>query len=266
MDLGLKAKVAIVTGGGSNIGRAISGALAREGAITVIAELSEKDGQKVADQIKNAGGMAKVIKTDVTDNQSVQDMVKAVLDEFGKIDVLVNNVGWDDFTTFMEIPVERYDKYINLNFRHFLLCTRAVLPSMIERKSGRIINIGSDAGRIGEYRESIYSGCKAGVIGFSKAIAKEVGRFGITVNVVCPGATIPETDAMGEKSMFAEDWFTKFPLSTAEGQEKIAKSAYPLRRLGKAEDIANAVLSFASDAANYVTGQTLSVSGGYSML
>lgn len=268
MDLALRGKIAIVTGAGSNIGRAISLTFAREGAEVVIAELDEKQGQRVAEQAKAEGGNAMVIKTDVTDYESVKAMVNTVLQRFGKIDILVNNVGWDDFKLFLETRPERWEKYIALNFRHQLNCTHLILPHMIERRSGRIVNIGSDAGRIGEYRESIYSGCKGGVIAFSKSLAKEVGRYGITVNVVCPGATLPDPDEVGELSMFSgkdedHDVMRLFP--DQESRQRLAKQ-YPLQRLGKAQDIANAVVFLASDAASWITGQTLSVSGGYSMM
>lgn len=265
MELGLAGKTVIVTGGGSNIGRGIAVAFGEERANVTIADINEGDAQKVADQIKSGGGQAKAVKTDVTSYESVQAMVKAVLDEFGQVDVLVNNVGWDDFTPFLNITPDRFDRYLNINLRSVINCMHAVLPSMTERKSGRIVSIGSDAGRIGEFRESIYSACKAGVIGLSKVVAKEMGRYGITVNVVCPGVTLSE-ETVGENSMFRQDWFKDFPLSTPEGREKLAKTSYPLRRLGKPEDIANAVLFLASDAAGWITGQTLSVSGGYSMI
>ncbi len=268
MDLGLKDKTVIVTGGGSNIGRAISLTFAREGADVVIAELDEKQGEKVAEEARAEDGNAIVIKTDVTDYESVRAMVSAVLDRFGKIDVLVNNVGWDDFKLFLDTKPERWDKYIALNFRHQLNCIHLVLPHMMERKSGRIVNLGSDAGRVGEYRESLYSGCKAGVIALSKSVAKEVGRYGITVNVVCPGATVPVPEEVGELSMFSgkDEDHNVIGLFPDEESRKAVAKAYPLRRLGKAQDIANAVVFLASDAASWITGQTLSVSGGYTMV
>jgi 2-hydroxycyclohexanecarboxyl-CoA dehydrogenase len=268
MDYNLKDKVAIVTGGGSNIGRGIALGFAREGATVIIAELDEEQGNKVAATIKNEGGKAKVTKTDVTDYNSVQAMVKATVDEFGKVDILVNNVGWDDFTPFIENR-PKWDRYININFRSVLNGMHCVLPIMIERKQGRIVNIGSDAGRVGEPLESVYSGCKAGVIGLSKSVAKEVGRHGITINVVCPGATPGQEGEVGKFSSFYSEGETYARLKQMMPPEKealLAKQYYPLRRLGKAEDIANAVLFFASDNASFITGQTLSVSGGYSTL
>jgi len=268
MDLALKDKVVIITGGGSNIGRAISLSFGKEGANTVIAELDEPQGQKIVEEIKGQGGKAKVIKTDVTSYDSVQAMVKTVLDEFGKVDILVNDVGWDNFTPFMKTK-ENWDKWIDLNFRSVLNGIHCVLPSMMEKKYGRIVNIGSDAGRIGEFHETVYAGCKAGVIGLSKAVAREAGRYGITVNVICPGATLATEDEVGSHSLFtrgSDTWSKLEGIFSPEREEMLIKRSYPLGRLGKAQDIANAVLFFASDSAEFITGQTLSVSGGYTMM
>jgi NAD(P)-dependent dehydrogenase (short-subunit alcohol dehydrogenase family) len=264
MDLGLAGKTIIVTGGGANIGRAISLAFAREGSNVVIAELDEAQGKKVADEINamKAGGRCLVVKTDVTKLAEVEGMFKKALDEFGKVDVLVNNVGWDMVQLFTETAPEFWDKVVALNYRSDLNCIKTALPHMIERKNGSIISIGSDAGRVGEFREAVYSGCKAGVIALSKAIAKEVGRYGIRLNVVCPGVTVPSPEEIGEGSMWKGEAGKIF---TPEVQEKIARN-YPLRRLGKGGDVASAVVFLASDAASFITGQTLSVSGGYSMM
>ena len=265
MDLKLAGKTAIVTGGAANIGRAISLAFAREGANVVIAELDEAQGKKVVDvaNAMKAGGRYMVVKTDVTKLDDVKGLVKKTLDEFGKVDVMVNNVGWDILQLFTETTPEFWDKVIALNYRNQLNCIHTVLTPMIERKYGSIVNIGSDAGRVGEFREAVYGGCKGAVIALSKAIAREVGRYGIRVNVVCPGVTVPDPEEVGEKSMWAKGGIGD--AFTPEVQEKIAKG-YPLRRLGKGDDIANAVVFLASDAASFITGQTLSVSGGYSMM
>jgi 2-hydroxycyclohexanecarboxyl-CoA dehydrogenase len=222
----------------------------------------------VADLIKSQNGKAKFVKTDVTNYESVQAMVKAAVDEFGTVDIMVNDVGWDDFTPFMQNK-PKWDKYIDINFRSVLNGMHCVLPVMIEKKQGRIVNIGSDAGRLGEPLESVYSGCKAGVIGLSKSVAKEVGRYGITINVVCPGATPGQENEVGKYSSFYREGETYARLKQMMPPDKealLAKQFYPLRRLGKAEDIANAVLFFASDAASFITGQTLSVSGGYTTI
>ncbi len=263
MDLNLAGKTAIVTGGGSNIGRAIVLAFAGEKANVVIADIDEAQGQKVAKEAASLGGKSLVIKTDVTNYDSVMAMVKGTIDKFGKLDILVNNVGWAMDRLFIEKPREEWGKEVNINLWGVLNCTRAVLDHMIERKYGKIISIGSDAGRMGEYREAVYAACKGGIMALSKSLAREVGRYGINVNVVCPGVTVPENpDYAGDLSMWKGPMAQVF---TTEAQEKAAK-AYPLRRLGKPEDIAKAVIFLASDAASFITGQTISVSGGYTMM
>lgn len=263
MDLNLAGKTVIVTGGGSNIGRAIVLAFASEKSRVVIADIDEAQGQKVVKEAVALGGKVIAIKTDVTSFDSVTAMVKRIIEEFGKLDILVNNVGWTLDRLFIEKPRSELEKEVNINFWGVLNCTRAVLEHMIERKYGKIISIGSDAGRMGEYREAVYAACKGGVIALSKSLARELGRYGINVNVVCPGVTVPENpEYAGELSMWKGPMAQVF---TTEAQEKAAK-AYPLRRLGKPEDIANVVVFLASDAASFITGQTISVSGGYTMM
>jgi 2-hydroxycyclohexanecarboxyl-CoA dehydrogenase len=263
MDLSLAGKTVIVTGGGSNIGRAISLTFAREGANLVVAELKADFGEKVVQEAKalKAGGRSMVIETDVTKVDAAEAMVKKTLDEFGKIDVLVNNVGWDIMTLFVETTPDFWDKVIDINYKGVLNCTKAVLPHMIEQKSGAIVNIGSDAGRMGEYSEAVYGGCTGAVIAFTKAVARETGRYGIRLNVVCPGMTVPSDEEIGSGSM----WQVTKAQFTPEVLEKAAKS-YALRRVGKAQEVANAVVFLASDAASFITGQTLSASGGYTMM
>ena len=263
MDLALAGKAVLVTGGGSNIGRGICLAFVAEGSNVVIVDLDEDQARKVEKEANamGAGGRVLVLKTDVTKLNEVKATFEKALAEFGKVDVLVNSVGWDIPQLFTETTPELWEKIISLNYRHQINCIHTVLPHMIERKYGSIVSIGSDAGRVGEFKESIYAGCKAGVIALSKAIAREVGRYGIRLNVVCPGLTAPKAEDFGKDSM----WKDLFPVYTPEILEKAAKN-YPLRRIGKAEDIAKAVLFLASDAASFITGQTLSVSGGYSMM
>ncbi len=262
MDLGLTGKTAIVTGGASNIGRGICFTFAREGANVVIADRDEKQAKKTATEINALGaGRAIAIATDVTQTDSVEAMVKRALEDFKKIDVLVNDAAWTNDRLFVEKPRDEWEKEIDICYRGVIHCTRAVLDHMIQRKYGKIVSIASDAARVGEYREAVYAGCKAGVIAFSKSLAKEVGPHGINLNVVCPGVTPAKNeDSIGEMSM--QQWYKG--LFTPETQERM-KKAYPLRRLGTAEDIANAVVFLSSDCASYVTGQTLSVSGGYTM-
>jgi 2-hydroxycyclohexanecarboxyl-CoA dehydrogenase len=262
--LGLEGKAAIVTGGGSNIGRAIVMAFAGQGANVAIAELDEAQGAKVAREA-NALKKGKVenIETDVTNWGSVQMMVRRTLDAFGGVDILVNVVGWvkDDF--FVKKPREEWEKEISRNLWSDINCTRAVLDHMMERKYGRIISIGSDAARVGQLREVVYGGCKGALISMTKSLARELGRYGITVNVVCPGVVVPASkDFTASESMWSDDMLRIF--GTPEAQEKIVKGI-PLGRVGTAEDIANTVVFLASDRASFITGQTISVDGGYTM-
>ena len=264
MDLGLKGKTVIVTGGGSNIGRATALTFAKEGSNVVIVDLDETQGKKVASEADalKAGGRTMVIKADVTNLEQVEAMFNKTLKEFGRVDVLVNNVGWDNLMLFVETTPDFWDKIIAINYKSVLNCIRTVLPHMIEQKSGSIVSIGSDAGRMGDQREAVYAGTKGAVISLTKSVARENGRFGIRLNVVCPGATIPYSDdEVGEQSM----WKLGVGLFSDEMREKWSKS-YALRRLGTPQEVANAVVFLASDAASFITGQTLSASGGYSMM
>jgi 2-hydroxycyclohexanecarboxyl-CoA dehydrogenase len=264
VNLNLSGKTVIVTGAGSNIGRAIALAFARERSNVAVAEIDETQGGKTVAEATALGAQAVAVRTDVTRWESVQAMVRAVEERFGRVDVLVNNVGWTHDALFIEKTREEWEREIQINLWGMINCTRAVLDGMIARKAGAIVSMGSDAGRMGEFREGVYGACKAGVIALSKSIAREVGKFGIRLNVVCPGMTMPKSDEeIGALSMWqAEDnraW------RTPEMQARIAK-AYPLRRLATPEDVTGAVVFLASDAASFVTGQTLSVSGGYTMM
>jgi 2-hydroxycyclohexanecarboxyl-CoA dehydrogenase len=265
MDLNLKGKSVIVTGGGSNIGRAISLAFAREGVNLTVAEIDEGQGTKVAAEARTQGAAsATLVPTDVTRWESVQAMVRDVEDRLGRVDVLVNNVGWTYDRLFVEKERAEWEKEIQLNLWGMINCTRAVLDGMIARKAGAIVSLGSDAGRMGEFREGVYAACKAGVMALSKSLAREVGRHGIRLNVVCPGMTIPASEEdFGERSMWAAE--ANRAWSAPEMQARIAK-VYPLRRIGKPEDVAPAVVFLASDAAGFITGQVVSVSGGYTMM
>ena len=260
MDLGLTGKVVIVTGGASNLGRAITLGFAGEGARVVIADIDEAQAKKVAGEAPSGTIVAR--RTDVTDWDSVRSMAEFARSSMGAVDVLVNCAGWTIDRLFLEKPRSEWEREIAIDMWGFINCTRAVLESMVERRYGRIVSIGSDAGRMGEWREAVYSGTKASVIAMSKAIAREVGKHGITLNVVCPGL-VPGTPATsGRESMWASD---QAQLFSPEALEKAARG-YPLRRLGTPEDVVPAVLLLASDRASYITGQTLSVSGGYSMI
>jgi 2-hydroxycyclohexanecarboxyl-CoA dehydrogenase len=263
MELGLAGKTVIVTGGASNVGRGIVLAFAREGSNVVIADIDEVQGEKTADLARKQGGKVMVVKTDVTNPEQCQAMVRRTLDEFGRLDILVNCVGWIYDRLFIDKPREEWVKEVDTNYWSVINCVRAVIDHMIAQKSGKIISLASDAGKIGEYREVVYAGAKGAVIAFSKSLAREVGRYGLNINVVCLGTVPPASDEeIGAESMWRSGGL--FYKMTPEVKEKMAK-AYPLRRLGKAEDVASAVLFLASDAASWITGQAISVDGGYAM-
>ena len=262
MDLGLAGKAVIVTGGANNIGRGIALGFASEGARVLIADIDENRARLVAGE---AGGKTAAQGTDVSSWESTQAMAARAVELYGRIDVLVNCAGGTIDRLFLEKPREEWEREVAINFWGFINCSRAVLDQMVEQRSGAVVSISSDAGRMGEWRETVYSGTKAGIIAMSKSLAREVGSKGIRFNVVCPGFIPGRKDAggdFGEGSMWSGKQGEQFP---EELLEKIARS-YPLRRLGTPEDIAPAVLFLASDAASYITGQTLSVSGGYTMM
>jgi len=265
VELNLIGRSVIVTGGGSNIGRAISLAFARERVNLTIAEIDEDQGHKVAAEAQSLGAASAVlVRTDVTEWDSVRAMVRAAESRHGRVDVLVNNVGWTHDRLFVEKTRQEWEKEIQLNLWGMINCTRAVLDGMIARQAGVIVSLGSDAGRMGEFREGVYGACKAGVNALSKSLARGVGRYGIRLNVVCPGMTMPDSDEeIGGLSMWAAE--TNRAWGAPEVRARIAK-AYPLRRIGRPEDVANAAVFLASDAASFITGQTLSVSGGYTMM
>jgi 2-hydroxycyclohexanecarboxyl-CoA dehydrogenase len=260
VDLGLDGRSVLITGGASNIGRTLSLAFAQEGAHVTIADTDDAQAERV--RAEGPGGRISVRRTDVTDEHEVAATVAATLEDRGAVDVLVNCAGWTVDRLFRDKPREEWEREIAIDFWGFINCTRAVLDHMVEREYGRIVSIGSDAGRIGEWREAVYSGTKAGVIAMSKAIAREVGKHGITLNVVCPGFTPGRPETSGEGSIWGGDQGQQFSEDTLQ---KIARG-YPLRRLGTPEDLVGPVLLLASDRASYVTGQTLSVSGGYTMI
>jgi 2-hydroxycyclohexanecarboxyl-CoA dehydrogenase len=242
-------RVALVTGGARGIGRAIALALAGDGRAVAVADLLEAEAAETAREI---GDGAVAVRLDVTDAASVAAAVESIGASLGQVEVLVNNAGWDEARPFLETDEPFWDRVIDVNFKGGLRVTRAVLPGMVERGWGRLVNIGSDAGRVGSSLESVYSGAKGGVIAFTKTIAREVARSGVTANVVCPGPT---------KTAFLDR-------IAGAGGERLVDSltrAVPMRRLGEPEDVAAAVAFLASEDAGYITGQTLSVSGGLTM-
>jgi 2-hydroxycyclohexanecarboxyl-CoA dehydrogenase len=245
---GLNGRAAVVTGGARGIGRAICERLAAEGMRVAVADIDGGGALKVAGEI---GRGALGVQLDVTDSSSIRAGVGEVAARFGRIDVLVNNAGWDKVEPFVKSSEETWDKVLAINLRGPIAMTRAVLDGMVERRAGWIVSISSDAGRVGSSGEVVYSAAKAGLIGFSKALAREVARANVHVNVVCPGPTIP-------------------PLLAQVGADNpnLVQSlarAVPFGRIGEPEDLAGAVAFLASDDAAFITGQTISVSGGLTM-
>jgi 2-hydroxycyclohexanecarboxyl-CoA dehydrogenase len=262
MDLQLKGKVAIITGGGRHIGRQIALVLAQEGARVTVGDYMEDRANQVVEEIINGGGNAIGVRADVRNMEDVEAMSKIVLSKFGRIDILVNNaatlppgVGEESRgAPFIQTTKANWDDDIGVCLYGVLNCCKAVLEHMINQRSGKIVNIVSDAGRIGEPGIATYSAAKAGIVGFSKALAKEVGRYCINVNCVAPGAT-PQAGTRTEvPTDKLENWLRLYPIGSGLG------------RLGLTSDIANTVVFLCSDASVFITGQVISVSGGYSMV
>jgi 2-hydroxycyclohexanecarboxyl-CoA dehydrogenase len=250
----LQGRTAIITGSGRGMGRSAALLFAKEGAKVAVVDIREDEGKSVENEIKNAGGEALFIKTDLTKPDDIQNMVNKVMEKFGKIDILVTNAGWDEIKFFLEQDPKDWDFMIKLNLLHHAYCAKMVIPNMIENKYGKIVMCASDAGRSGNPGESIYSACKGGVMALTKTLARENGRFNITVNCVCPGIT---------DTPLAEEMSAKLPAAEKIRQAVIQQT--PLRRTAKPEEIAEAYLFFASDQTTFVTGQVLSVNGGLLM-
>lgn len=251
---GLEGKVVVVTGGGGGIGSATCLRFAEAQSRVVVADINADAAEAVAAKIRAVGGQAMSLAFDLTDFGDCNAAVEKIESEFGPIDILVNNAGWDLFVPFLKSEPDFWAKIMDINLRAVLNITHPVLSRMVERKAGRVISIASDAGRGGSSGESVYAACKAGVIAFSKTLARENSRHGITFNCVCPGVT--ET---GMLENFME---------SAGNKEKLREAftrAVPMGRLGKPEDLPGAIAFFASDEASFITGQVISVSGGLTM-
>ena len=242
-------RVAVVTGSASGIGKATAEALAGEGATVCIGDIAADKGEAVAAELRAKGRQAEYFSLDLTDRDSIAKFAAAVLKRFGRVDILVNGAGWGKTVPFVDSDDVFWEKVINLNFVGPMRLTKALLPQMFERKYGRVVSVSSDAGRVGSLGETVYSGAKAGLIGFSKGLAREGARYNVTVNVVCPGPTdTPLLAAVPEKY---RDAFIK---------------AIPMRRFGQPAEVAEAIVFFAGGNAGYITGQVLSVSGGLTMV
>jgi 2-hydroxycyclohexanecarboxyl-CoA dehydrogenase len=250
----LKNKIVIVTGGAGGIGGATCRRFAAEGAKVAVFDMNFEAATQVAQDIQAAGGQAAAFKCDITHRAEVDAAVAATEAQLGPIDVLVNNAGWDVFKPFTKTTPDQWERLIAINLTGALHMHHAVLPGMAARKSGRIVNISSDAARVGSSGEAVYAACKGGLVAFSKTIAREHARHGITVNVVCPGPT--------DTALFADY------KEGAGNPEKLLEAftrAIHLGRIGQPEDLPGAILFFASDDAAFITGQVLSVSGGLTM-
>jgi 3-oxoacyl-[acyl-carrier protein] reductase len=241
----LNGRVAIVTGAASGIGRGIAEAFAEEGAAVAVADRNEAGAGKVARRIVDRGGRATAIQVDVSDEHAVAQMVERTLADLRGIDILVNNAGIDTVSTLVEMPLAMWQEMLDVNLTSLFLCTKAVLPTMIEQRAGRIVNIGSQLGLEGTDRMVHYCAAKAGVHGFTKALAYEVAPYNVNVNAIAPGPIqTPLLDTI------PGDWLEK------------KRASIPLGRFGTVEEIAPTAVLLASDGGAYYTGATLNVSGG----
>jgi 2-hydroxycyclohexanecarboxyl-CoA dehydrogenase len=241
-------RTAVVTGAASGIGAAIAARLAAAGATVLIADVQVERGQARADALAGQGLRADFLDVDLTDRDAIDAFAAAVAQRYGAVDLLVNAAGWGQTAPFWEGTRAFWDRLLALNLVGPMHLAKALLPAMMERRRGSIVNIASDAGRVGSLGETVYSAAKGGLIAFTKSLARETARHGIRVNCVCPGPT--DTPLMAAVPDAVKDALVK---------------AIPMRRLGQPEEVADAVLYFAGDGATYVTGQVLSVSGGLTM-
>ncbi|MCC6608453.1 MAG: SDR family oxidoreductase [Burkholderiales bacterium] len=246
--MGLEGKVAVVTGAASGIGRATAEKLAAAGAHVLLGDIAAGAGKALAAQLRERGLRADFIALDVTDPSSVEAFRRDATQRAGHVDIVANVAGWGKTEPFIKNTPDFWRKVVDLNLMGPIMVTRAFIEPMIERKSGKIVTVSSDAGRVGSLGETVYSAAKGGAIAFTKGLARETARFNINVNCVCPGPTdTPLLAAVPDK---IKEAFIRVT---------------PMQRLAQPAEIADAVLFFASDAASFVTGQVLSVSGGLTM-
>jgi 3-oxoacyl-[acyl-carrier protein] reductase len=246
--LSLTDKVALVTGAAQGIGKAVALLLARNGADLIVSDINLEKAEETAKEIQAIGRRAVAIKVDVASLGDVEQMVEAVLEHFGHIDILINNAGITRDRLILRMTEEDWDAVLNINLKGTFHCTKVVIRHMSKQRNGRIVNIASVVGEMGNAGQANYSASKAGVIGFTKTIAREFAQRGINVNAIAPGyIETPMTEALPEKA-----------------KEEL-KRIIPMERLGRPEDVAEAVLFLVSEASSYITGQVLNVNGGIYM-
>ena len=244
----LKDKRVIVTGAGQGIGRSIALKMAQEGADVIIAEMNPDTGNQTKKEVEALGRKALSFPVDVADQKQVRGMVEEVLKIWGKIDILVNNAGFDRGATLLKVKEEDWDAVLGVHLKGTFNCIQAVAPHMVENGYGKIVNISSVWGKSGAISEISYSAAKAGIIGLTKSVARELGRYQVNVNVVLPGLILtPTVSKMAEKYL------------------NMIIEITPLRRAGKSEEVANVVVFLASDEASFMTGAAVEVSGGWNM-
>lgn len=247
--MNLNDKITVVTGAASGIGKATAKAFVEVGGMVYMGDLNEENGEKVAEELRAAGGKATFIRLDITDDASIAGFKDQIIGESGHLDVLANVAGWGHTEFFAESSPAGWDKEIDINLKGPMKMCHAFVPGMFEQKYGRIVNVSSDAGRVGSLAESVYAAAKGGQIAFTKALAREGARYKVAVNCICPGPT--ETPLLAD---------------TAENIQEALKKAIPMRRFGQPNEIADAILFFACERSSYCTGQVLSVSGGLTMV
>ena len=242
-------KSMVVTGAAAGIGKAIAVMAAAQGAHVVIADINEEGGEAAVSEIKAAGGTAEFHKVNLTERASIEAFGASVLASVGTVDILINSAGWDLMEKFLDSKPETWDRVIAINYTGPVHLCHLFTPGMVAKGKGKIVNIASDAGRIGSPSEAVYSGAKGGIIAFTKTLAREVARHSVNVNCIAPG---PTRTAL-------------YYAQTETVRENLAK-INPMRRVGEPEEVAMAVLFFASGESDYITGQTLSVNGGLAMV
>lgn len=248
-------RVIVITGAGGGIGGATARRFAAMGGQVAVLDRDLEAATRTVAEITAQGGTARAYACDITERRTVETAIATVEADIGPIAVLVNNAGWDVFRPFLQTEPADWERLIAINLVGALHMHHVVLPLMVARKAGRVINIASDAARVGSSGEAVYAACKAGLMALSKTLAREHARDGITFNVVCPGPT--------QTALF-EDY--KKGAGNAEKLQEAFRRSIPLGRIGDPEDLPGAITFFASDAASYITGQVLSVSGGLSMV